>query len=172
MYKGFKEMHIQHIHMNLSEVIQTAAIIASLIIAVGGWIINWRQRVNDKKAKLESTVVIDMMRSAFGKPPVYCLQVRNVGGSTAMLREVKFAEVKSDGKEEEESIVEIRENLNLPLFANQKSFVDVELNPNKLYTISVLYNSGSGEKLLRYKSDKISSNALDHITPVKQMDLD
>lgn len=159
-----------HIHMNLSEVIQTAAIIASLIIAVGGWIINWRQRVNDKKAKLESTVVIDMMRSGVGQPPVYCLQVRNVGGSTAMLREVKFAEVKSDGKEE--SIVEIRENLNLPLFANQKSFVDVELNPNKLYTISVLYNSGNGEKLLCYKSDKISSNALDHITPVKQMDID
>lgn len=147
--------------MSLSEIIQTSAILISLLIALSGWFINWRQRVNDKRPQMVATVVNSMWRSHVGQEPIKIIQLRNVGQSTAIVQEFRILEQAPSGNR---VISDGSKNLNLPMFPTQMIDSNRTLNMEADYMITVKYTQLNSKRLMTFEVT-LSGRVFRHIDP-------
>ncbi|WP_125604397.1 hypothetical protein [Lapidilactobacillus bayanensis] len=147
--------------MSLSEIIQTITIIVSLFIALGGWFINWRQRVNDKKPQMVATVVNSISLSRFEKPPVKVVQLRNIGQSTAIVQEFRIVKHTNIS---DQIISDGLKNLSIPMFPSQMIDSNRILDLDADYTIVVKYNQLHSNKTMRFEVT-LSGLVFRHIDP-------
>ncbi|MFT9022293.1 hypothetical protein [Lentilactobacillus hilgardii] len=149
--------------MTLPDIVQTIAVAASLFIAVTGWIINWRQRVNDKKPEIVATVMNNFLhKNPDSSEMYYVVQLRNIGNSTAILEEFRISKIHSDGRME--TITENGKHLNLPMFPTQLVNSTIQLNTGDQYHVCVAYTEVNKSKIQVFET-VLSSKMFKNIEP-------
>lgn len=129
--------------MSVSLIVQTVAVVASLVIVVSGWLINWCQRINDKKLQMVATVVTRFLGSPLNEEPRKTLQLRNVGGSTAIVHEFRIVKRTQTGKE---LLSDGSTNLNLPMFPTQMLDSNCAFDTSSDYAVTVRYSQLHSKK--------------------------
>lgn len=85
--------------MSILEIIQTSVIaisVISLFIATGRWIIDWPQRLNEKKTQMAATVLniflVSYSNRLRNRLRIKVIQLRDIRRSTAIMQEAKLTE--------------------------------------------------------------------------------
>lgn len=145
--------------MTISLIVQTIAVVVSLGIVVSGWVINWRQRINDKKPQMVATVVTRFLGTPLNEEPRKTVQLRNIGGSTAIIHEFRIVKHTQTG---EELLSDGSTNLNLPMFPTQMLDSNRPFDNSSDYTVTVRYSQLHSKKVEKFEVT-LSGRAFRHV---------
>lgn len=148
--------------MSTQELIQVISTGVALVIAVGGWLINWFQRLNDHKARIAITVVDDVFNRGFDGHKRLVVQARNIGQSSAVLQEFYIAAISNNGKKE--MLTDGQEHLNFVMYPAQMLNSGIVLQRAKSYFVRISYTQINKSKEYTFQTT-ISTDVFKEIDP-------
>lgn len=161
-------------HMTLSQVIQTIAIIVSLFVSGIGWFINQRGRRKDAIPKFGIAIMSDRLDFDFGKQNghfPYLITIKNIGSTTGVVTKFIVFQHLSNGKLSRLTPDKIAEaKIAYPILPRQALNYGEYVDPSKDYYVEATIKDQYG--IERSQVQELNGKLISYYKPTQVMEMD
>ncbi len=161
-------------HMTLSQIIQTIAIIVSLFVSGIGWFINQRDRRKDAIPKFGIAIMSDKLNFDFANQNGYFpyrITLKNIGSTAGVVTKFIVFERLSSGKLSRSTPDEIANaKIEYPILPRQALNYGQYVDPNKDYYVEATIEDRYGKE--RSQAQELNGKLISYYQPTQIMEID